>query len=78
MNNERVGGRLSGDVCREWWGNFAQRSLYAWQTDWLSRGEVGRLGECSVRMGKGHLVLQWPKLLWSHLWIHHMYFFARK
>ena len=29
-------------------------------------------------MGKAHLVLQWPKLLWSHLWIDHMYFFARK
>ena len=23
-------------------------------------------------------MLQWPKLLWSHLWIDHMYFFARK
>ena len=29
-------------------------------------------------MGKAHLVLQWPKLLWSHLWIDHMHFFARK
>ena len=23
-------------------------------------------------------MLQWPKLLWSHVWIDHMYFFARK
>ena len=23
-------------------------------------------------------MLEWPKLLWSHLWIDHMYFFARK
>ena len=29
-------------------------------------------------MGKAHLVLQWPKLVWSHLWIDHVYFFARK
>ena len=28
-------------------------------------------------MGKTHLVFQWPKLLWSHLCIDHMYFFAR-
>ena len=78
MNNKRVGGRLWDDVCREWWDNFAQMCVCAWQTDWLSGGEVGRLRECSIRMGKAHLVLQWPKLLWSHLWIDHMYFFARK
>ena len=29
-------------------------------------------------MGKAHLLLQWRKLFWSHLWIHHRYFFARK
>ena len=28
-------------------------------------------------MGKAHLLLEWPKVLWPHLWIHHMYFFAR-
>ena len=76
MDNKRVGGRLWGDVCREWWDNFSKMCAYAWQTDWLSGGEVGRLRECSIRMGKAHLVLQWPKLLWSHLWIDHMYFFA--
>ena len=44
----------------------------------MSRGDVGRLREISTRMGKAHLVLQWPKLLWSHLWIDHTFFFARK
>ena len=29
-------------------------------------------------MGKAHLLLEWPKLLWSHLWIDHMYFFVRQ
>ena len=48
--------------------------VHAWQTDWLFGGKVGRLRKCSVRMGKAHLVLQWPKLVWSHLWIDHMYF----
>ena len=32
MNNKRVGGRLWGDVCREWWDNFAKTCVYAWQT----------------------------------------------
>ena len=77
-NNERVGSRLWGDVCREWWDNFAQVCVYAWQTDWLSGGKVGRLRECRIRMGEAHLVLQWPELLLPHLWIDHMYLFARK
>ena len=29
-------------------------------------------------MGKAHLLLEWPKLLWSRLWIDHMYCFARQ
>ena len=41
-------------------------------------GDVGRLRECSIRMGNTHSVLQWPKLLGSHLWIDRMYFFASK
>ena len=46
-------------------------------------GNVGggggcRLGEHSIRIGKAHLVLRWPKLLWSHLWIDRMHLFARK
>ena len=65
-------------VYREWWDNFAEMCVYAWQTEWLSGGDVGRLRECSIRMGKAHLVVQWPKVLWSHLWIDHMYFFSRK
>ena len=78
INNKRVGGRLWGDVCRQWWDNFAKTCAYAWQTGWLSGGDVGRLRECSIRMGKAHLVLQWPQRPWSHLWIAHMYFFAPK
>ena len=33
MNNKRVGGRLWGDVWREWWDNFAQLCVYAWHTE---------------------------------------------
>ena len=78
MNNKRVEGRPWGDVCGKWWDNFAKMCVYAWQTGWLSGGDVGRLCECSIQMGKAHLVLPWPKLLWSHLWIDHVYFFALK
>ena len=77
MNNRQVGGKLWGAVYREWWNNFAKISVYAWQMGWLSGEDVGKLHECSIRVGKAQLVLQWPKLPWSHLWIDHMYFFAR-
>ena len=76
MNNKQVGGRPWGDVCRLWWDNFAKMCIYAWRTCWLSGADLGMLRECSIAIGKAHLLLLWPKLLWSHLWIHHMYFFA--
>ena len=41
MHNKRVGGRLCGDVCREWWDNFAKMCVHAWQTAWLSGGGGG-------------------------------------
>ena len=77
-DNKRVGGRLWDDVCREWWDSFDRMCVYAWQTDLLCGGEVGRLHECRLSMHKAHLALHWPKLLWSHLWIDHMYFLAPK
>ena len=76
MDNKRVGGRPWGDVCRLWWDNFPKMCIYAWRTSWLSEADLGRLPECSLAMGKAHLLFEWPKLLWSHLWIDHMYFFA--
>ena len=78
MNNKRVGGRPWGDICRQWWDNFAKMCVYAWRTSWLSGADLGRLRECSIAMGKAHLLLEWPKLLWLHFWIDHMYFFARQ
>ena len=32
MNNKRVGGKLWGDVCREYSENFAKMCVFAWQT----------------------------------------------
>ena len=78
INNKRDGGRPWEDVCRQWWDNFAKTCTYAWRTSWLSGADLGRLRECSIAMGKAHLLLERPKLLYSHLWIDHMYFFARQ
>ena len=76
MNNKRVGGKPWGDVCRQWGDNFAKMCIYAWRTSWLSGADLRRLANCGIAMGKAHFHLEWPKLLWSHLWIDHMYFFA--
>ena len=51
------------DVDGEWCDNFAKMCVYTWQTGWLTGGDVGRLRECSIRMRKAQLALQWPKLL---------------
>ena len=50
--------------------------IYAWRTSWLSGADLRKLHDCSIAMRKAHLLLEWLKLLWSHLCIDHMYFFA--
>ena len=40
MNIKRVGFRLWGDVCGEWWDNFAKMCVYALQRGWMSGGHV--------------------------------------
>ena len=42
------------------------------------RVDLGRLRNHSIAMGAAHNELQWGKLLWTHLWIDHMYYFAEK
>ena len=77
MKKKRVGCREWVDVCSEWRDNLAHMCVYAWQTDRISGGKVRRLRGRNISIGKSHLVLQLPKLLWSHLRIDPMYFFAR-
>ena len=57
ISNKLVGGRLWGGACREWWGSFAKMCVYAWQTVWLSWGDVGRLRGCSYTNGPSRLAL---------------------
>ena len=65
-------------VCSKWWTNFSAMCLSQWQTRWFTEGDLKRLMEYHVAMGRAHLQSLWGKLLWSHLWIDHMYFFAHK
>ena len=52
--------------------------VIAWRSAWFSGADLGRLRNHSIAMGIAHNELQWGNLLWMHLWIHHMYYFAKK
>ena len=52
--------------------------VYAWRSAWFSGADLGRLRNQSIGMGAAHNELQWGKLLWTYLWIDHMYYFAKK
>ena len=52
--------------------------VFAWRSAWFSGADLGRLRNHSMAMGAAHNELQWGKLLWTHLWIDHMYYFAKK
>ena len=59
-------------------GECASMCVYAWRSVWFSGADVGRLRNHSIAMGAAHNELQWGKLLWTHLWIDHMCYFAKK
>ena len=66
------------DVCCKWWTNFSAMCVFAWHKRWFTWGDLKLLREYGVAMGQAHLSLHWGKLLWSHLWIDHTYFFAHR
>ena len=51
---------------------FASRSARC------SGADLGPLRWHSIVMNAVHNELQWGKLLWTHLWIGHMYFFCKE
>ena len=61
-----------------WWENCASMCVFAWRSAWFSGADFGRLRSHSIAMGSSHYELHWGKLLCTHLWIDHMYFFAKK
>ena len=65
-------------MCKTWWQNFAIMCIYAWRSRWLSGADLGRLRNHGIAMGTAHNELQSGKLLWTHLWIYHMYYLAKK
>ena len=65
-------------VCNTWWENFANMCVFAWRSAWFSGADLGRLRRHSIAMGTAPNELQCGKLMWTHLWIDHMYLFAKK
>ena len=78
VRQHQVGGKSWESVCKTWWENFASMCVYAWRSAWFSGADLWRLRNHSIAMGAAHNELQWGKLLWTHLWIDHMYYFAKK
>ena len=78
VRQHQVGGKRWESVCKTWWENLASMCVFAWRSAWFSGADLGRLRNHSIPMGAAHNELQWGKLLWTHLWIDHMYFFAKK
>ena len=61
MTNKRVGGRLWGDVCREWRDNFAKMCVYAWQTGQMD-SFTGRSQRAHGLVIMSHDIRYW----WKH------------
>ena len=78
VRQHQVGGKSWESVCKSWLENFASMCVYAWRSAWFSGADLGRLRNHSIAMGTAHNELQWGKLLWTHLWIDHLYYFAKK
>ena len=63
---------LVGDLCQDVHLCMAILMYILYNLDDLDG--VGWIRECKemLRIGQAHLLLQWPNLLWSHVWIGHM------
>ena len=78
VRQNQVAGQSWESVCETWWENFASMCVFAWHSAWFLGADLGRLRRHSIAMCAAHNELQWGKLVWTHLWIDHMYFFAKK
>ena len=78
MRQPQVGGKSWESVCKTWWENFAIMCVSAWRSAWFFGAHLGRLRNHSIAMGAARNEFQWGKLLGMHLWMAHMYYFAKK
>ena len=62
VRHHQVAGKSWESMCNAWRENFVSMCVF-------SPGDIA---------GVAHNELQWDTLLWTHLWIHHMHFFAKK
>ena len=78
---EDAGGACEGvpwkERCTKWWEAFAIGCKYAWQSEFLSGQQLADLRTACLTMGQHHNALRFGKVLWSHLWIDHMYAYAK-
>ena len=74
VRQHQVGGKSWESVCNTWWEKFASMCAFAW----FSGADLGRLRNHNIAMATAHNELKWGKLLWTHLWIDHMYYLAEK
>ena len=78
VRQHQVGQKSRELVCKTCAQNFASMCVFAWRFAWFSGADFGRLWSHSIAIGTTHHELQWGKLVWTHLGIDHMYFFAKK
>ena len=62
----------------DWFEAFQVTCIYAWKTDFLGRGDLDKLGNALVCMGRVHRGLGWKVTMWVHHWIDHMLWYAKK
>ena len=74
----QVAGKSRESVCNTWWENFASMCAFACRSAWFCGTNLGRLRRHSIAMGAARNELHLGKLVWTHLWIRHKYFFAKK
>jgi hypothetical protein len=72
------GGMPWGDACRAWWQAFASTCSLVWQTRFLDGAQLQELWDSCTTMARLHKALGFSIVLWSHLWVDHLYAFARK
>ena len=78
VRQDQVGGKSWESVCKTWWENFASMYVFAWRSAWFSEADLDQLGDHSLAMGTVQNEPHLGKLLRTHLWIDHMYYFAKK
>ena len=77
VRQHKIGGKGWELLCKRWWEDLASMCVFAWRFAWCSAADLGRLRRHNRAMRAAHDDLQWGKLLWTHLWTDHIFYFQR-